>query len=114
MIPAQKQRLDAAIASGQRTARTSKEDLAKLCSSQAGFTNVPVVETVEPGLAHGVGLPDLLNAYLLGHDPLSQENVHPRFGYRMNAFCSVCLQPVPLRPLQMLRPFLLEIVQRGP
>ncbi len=37
---AQKQRLDAAIASGQRPAQ-SKVDLAKLCSGQAGFTDVP-------------------------------------------------------------------------
>ncbi len=40
LSPEQKQKLDAATANGQRPQR-GQVDLAKLCSSQAGFTNVP-------------------------------------------------------------------------
>jgi hypothetical protein len=40
LTPEQKQRLDAATASGRRTARTGV-DLAKVCSNEAGFANVP-------------------------------------------------------------------------
>jgi LTXXQ motif family protein len=40
LSPEQKQRLDAAVAAGQPKER-KQVDLAKLCSSQAGFTNVP-------------------------------------------------------------------------
>ena len=41
LSPQQKQRLDTAVASGQRSLQRPKIDLAKLCSSQAGFTDVP-------------------------------------------------------------------------
>jgi hypothetical protein len=40
LSPEQRQRLDAAASQGQASA-TGKIDLAKLCSSQAGFVNVP-------------------------------------------------------------------------
>ena len=40
LTPEQKQRLDAATASGGQTGR-ARVDLAKLCSNEAGFANVP-------------------------------------------------------------------------
>ncbi len=41
LTPQQRQRLDASVAGGERSAKGQHVDLAKLCSTQAGFANVP-------------------------------------------------------------------------
>jgi len=50
LSPGQKQRLDAAVIGGKRTSHGSNVNLARLCSSEAGFTNVPaddIARTIE-------------------------------------------------------------------